>query len=202
MLVVERLCGVRDAWEWLACAGVELFNAFARRHGVDKDVPHSFTFKLRRELSADEDRTVAANWERRLPGVAPHPDDVLCLIKTFMADSHLQQSPLLVLPATRCQRIPATPQVVVTHAISQERARELLVIARILEKPAYGMTRAAAYIRELAANRPVRLEQFPALPWLSARVGPRPLVDGQARPPAVLPQTPWNLQARFKRLHG
>ena len=201
MLEVERLRGIRSAWDWLSHAGIELLNAFKRRPGIDRDVPHSFSFKLRRDLSSDEERMVAACGDRCCRADPAHPDDVFCLVKTFMADAQLQQSPVLVLPASRSQRVPATPRTVTRRPISEDRARGLVVLARTLEKPAYGLARAASYLRQLAANHPVQLEDLPALSWLAARAAPQPLVDRQALPLAVLPQTPWNLQVRFKHLN-
>jgi hypothetical protein len=206
ILVVECLNGVRDAWSWLDDACVELYNGFCKRHASAAEVPHSFSFRLRCDLSGDELRmaaaaAIAAGAAGVAGGVAAEsPNDVFCLVKTFMADARLQQAPLLVLPAARAQRVRATPNMVVKrHNLSERRARELASFARVLEQPAYNLRAAAAYMRHLVAPAPVCVDELPPLTWLE-RSSRREYFGGAHAPPPALREIPWNLKVRFKRL--
>ena len=206
VLVVEVIHAVRDAWSWLDNACVEMHNGFCKRRASAAEVPHHFSFRLRRDLSGDETRmaaaaAIAARGLGVAGGGAESLDDVFCLVKTFMADAHLQQAPLLVLPAARAQRVQATPnQVVQRHRLTERRARELTLFAQVLEQPTYNLTEAAAYMRSLVSPAPVRLDELPPLTWLerSSRRGPE--LGGVHAVPPALPEIPWNLKVRFKRL--
>jgi hypothetical protein len=203
VLKVELVHGVRSAWEWLEPAQVELFNAFLPRQRVQ--VPHSFMFKLRRDLSDDEQRMVVASGARfpigDLECREPSPDDVLCLVKTHMADAHLQQAPLMVLPRTRAARVRQVPRTVVPRAaLCGKRAKELLSFARVLESPAYGLREAAVYVRGLVTASCVGIDDLPRLPWLESHATPFGLANPRGGDPVALPSVPWNLKVRFKRL--
>jgi len=70
----------------------------------------------------------------------------------LMTEVHLQQAPLLVLPAARAQRARATPNMVVKrHNLSERRACELASFARVLEQPGYNLREAVMYMRHLVA---------------------------------------------------
>lgn len=199
---MDCVYGVRNAWSWLDDSCVELYNAFCRRHNSAAEVPHVFSFKLRCDLSVDEQRMVAAD-AAGVAGVvgAGSPNDVFCLVKTFMADARLQQVPLLVLPADRAQRVRATPNMVAPrHSMSNKRAHDLSAFARVLEQPAYNLTDAAAYMRRLVAAAPVSTDDLPPLSWLGKAASRSQGVAGAPAPQPALLAIPWNLKVRFKRL--
>ncbi len=203
VLKVELVHGMRSTWEWLEPAQVELFNAFLPRQGGQ--VPHSFMFKLRRDLSDDEQRMVVASDARFPMGDPargePTPDNVFCLVKTHMADAHLQQAPLMVLPRSRAVRVRQVPRTVVPRAaLHEKRAKELLSFARALETPTYGLRDAAAYIRGLVTPPCVGIDDLPRLQWLESPAAPFGLANPQGGGPVALPSVPWNLRVRFKRL--
>ena len=199
MLKVELVTGIRFFWEWLAPARVDLFNAFLLRHGAE--VPHSFMFKLRRDLSDDEQRMVVAANARCQSDGPPLPDDVFCLVKTYMADTRLQQAPLLVLPRSRAARIRQVPRAVVPRApLHEKRAKELLNFARALASPIYGLREAAAYVQGLLAPSCVGIDDLPRLHWLEADPPPLGLGNPRGGETAALPKVPWNLKVRFKGL--
>ena len=118
VLVVEVIHAVRDAWSWLDNACVEMYNGFCKRRASAAEVPHYFSFGFQSDLSGDEMRMAAATaivarGSGVASGGAERPDDVFCLVKTFMVDAHLQLAPLLVLPVAKDQRVRATPNLVV-----------------------------------------------------------------------------------------
>ena len=75
-LIVQTLGVVRDFQSWLQPLGVELYNAFATRAGIES--PHSFTFKMRKDLVLSEGSMLPPR----------HADgdvgDVFCCVKTYM----------------------------------------------------------------------------------------------------------------------
>ena len=200
-LIIRVLQAVRNAWSWLQVIGVELYNAWVRRSGCAAETPHSFSFKLRRDLSADE-VSMLARQAGAADRAAPDAFDVFCLVKTFMADQRLQQAPVLVLPASHARRVSPAPSLIVPRAdLSDKRKGELLAFARVLEKPCYGLHRAAGYLRGLAAH-PLTYggDQLPELRWLSRVSQPwAPLSFTGNAQFQHLPDVPWELKARFKR---
>ena len=200
-LIVRILPAVRNAWNWLQVIGVELHNAWVRRSGCAAETPHSFSFKLRRDLSADE-ASMLARQAGAVDKAAPDAFDVFCLVKTFMADQRLQQAPVLVLPASCARRVSPAPSFIVPRAdMSSKRKRELVAFAQVLEKPCYGLHRAAKYLRGLASH-PLTYggDQLPELCWLSRVSQPwAPLSFTGNAHFRHLPDVPWELKARFKR---
>jgi hypothetical protein len=90
-----------------------------------------------------------------------------------MADAHLQQAPLMVLPRTRAARVRQVPRTVVPRAaLREKRAKELLNFSRVLESPAYGLREAAAYVRGLVTASCVGIDDLPRLPWLESHATP------------------------------
>ena len=53
-LLVEQMTHVVNYGDWLNAAGVEAYNSFVPRRGSTIEVPHSFSFKLRRDLTGKE----------------------------------------------------------------------------------------------------------------------------------------------------
>ena len=204
----ERLCvqlhpALRNAWSWLEPMGVEVYNAFVRRHNSAVETPHSFTFKLRRDLSAEEIVLVGgAGVAVALRDILENPVDVFCVVKTFMADRQLQQAPLLVIPAARAAFPATVPTDVVSRtAVSDKRRAELLSFALVLHKPSYGLHRAAMYIHGLATQPPsFGGDQLPPLLWFAAPSQPRNLLLHNGNPHYQhLPDAPWQLKAKFRR---
>lgn len=69
---------IRNFSEWLAPMEIHAYNAFRKRQKVD--VPHSFSYKFRMDLTADEQRWLEL--EPTDTGFAKHPLDVF-LISTL-----------------------------------------------------------------------------------------------------------------------
>lgn len=193
VLVLEH---IRDFGRWLQPLGVELYNAFMTRHGVES--PHAFTYKLRRDLTGAERRLLQAS-ER-------HGDDqdVLGCVKTYMHSSSLQQAPLLVLPAARrraaqSEMLPHPTRMMVLEPLKDARRKELRELAAVLRTDTYRMSAGADALDALAAGPPA--EQFPPTLWLCN--------EGMGSTEAMchtgnelfphLPDLSWNLLVRFKR---
>lgn len=212
-LFVDLLPAVRNAWDWLAPAGVELYNAFVRRKSSGASVPHAFTFKLRKDLNEKEMEMMQRASHVPGPGVegvegglrgpasGNDPFDVMALVKTFMSDYHLQQPPILVLPAARACRVAPGPSALVPRAeVTDRRKQELKVFADVLQLPAYNLLDAAAYVRGLMAPRQA-ISDLPALSWLVSQAGVPPGVSHTDNGHfAHLPEAPWHLKVRYKRL--
>lgn len=193
-LLVDEVQAVRDFGSWLQPMGVTLFNAFGNRDGVE--APHSFTFKLRSDLSAREAVQVS-----RRAGVESHPGDVMCCVKQYMHDLDLQQPPVLVIPTERLGRVQGAAPVAVhpRNEFSADQCRNYLKLATLLETPTYGLANAALRLRELATG--VIVGELARLEWLESfsMVAEDPVAIGN---PFFghLPRSTWRLQAKFSRL--
>jgi len=206
-LVVELLQTVRDSRTWLSAAGVTTYNAFQKRHHSAAEVPHSFSFKLRCHLTSNEvamaDRAGVAN-VAGVAGVAGgpgDPHDVFVLVKTFMSDSELQQAPLLLLPAARARLVVQEPTIILERApLTVAQRQSLLALAQTLEKPSYRLPRAAVYLRNLASERVS--ERPPDLAWLTrqSHAPVNPLLRTDNPQFHHLPEAPWQLKVRRRRL--
>lgn len=198
---MEILTAVRGAWEWLGAAHVEPWNAFLPRPGCPREVPHAFTMKLRRDLTAAELAMLpGVTGVRGVPRQAgADPFDVFCLVKTFMCDAALQQAPILLLPAARAGLPAAAPMSIVPRGPVNKT--ELLKLASLIEGPSYGLTRAAAYLRSLA-HQDATMWEVPELTWLRevSRAPAAALIPGGDEHFPHLPQAPWHLKVRFHRL--
>ena len=93
--------------------------------------------------------------------------DVMCCVKTYMRDTHLQQAPLCVLPGTHVNLIDAhSPPTCVGPTMTQAGNVHFNEVAATVGDPYYGYHRAAACLRSL-----VRSCEEPAVfthhtPWL------------------------------------
>lgn len=129
-LVAVQLPVVRDFGAWLSPLRVHLHGAFMNREGVE--APHSFSYKRRRDLAASEAQMLA-----RSPGVQEwrgplHPEDILCCVKTYMRDPHLQQPPVLVLPHGRLPLTTPEPhQAVRLKALTTRQIDHYLELAQL-----------------------------------------------------------------------
>ena len=196
-LYVEVLAHIRAFDSWLMPFGVELYNAFGTRQGIES--PHSFTYKLRRDLTHSEQRMIPA----RARGYDGEEGDVFACVKTYMHDTGLQQPPLMVLPASRVRDAqlglaPAAYQA--DPELTPQRQGELRDLARMLRTDVYKLDRAADALEELA--RGVPMTNLPSTPWLDEDVGNpfAPIVASNNELFPHLPDTSWHLLVRFKRM--
>ena len=198
---VHLLGEIFDFGSWLEAEGVHLHNCWVPRDDVD--APHSFCYKMREDLTAEESAEVQRHR-------APHPandEDVFCVTKRWMHSQHACP-PALVLPVARLQRLQSPGPVqrkMATVAMDAARKRELEDLATHLENMTedwgteFSYFRAAEALRDLAAERlppPVVHE------WLWAADHPRqgPLQRTQNRYFNNIPDMTWSLLARFRRL--
>lgn len=194
VLVVRGLRCIRDYAQWLEPQMITLYGCWGNRDGLE--APHSFAFKKRSDLSADE---LAQVQGRRVRGFQEHPEDVFCCVKAYMRDKWLQQPPLVVLPQSRRDRVQGRPNTVEPINMTDDRASQLEAIATVIEKEHYGYYRAARALRDLARSRAA-----PALPapgWLEEPPEPPPpVVDVGNKYFGHLPEISWSMHARFHRI--
>jgi hypothetical protein len=194
VLVVRGLRCIRDYAQWLEPQMITLYGCWGNRDGLE--APHSFAFKKRSDLSADE---LAQVQGRRVRGFQEHPEDVFCCVKAYMRDKWLQQPPLVVLPQSRRDRVQGRPNTVEPINMTDDRASQLEAIATVIEKEHYGYYRAARALRDLARSR-----LAPALPapgWLEEPPEPPPpVVDVGNEYFGHLPEISWSMHARFHRI--
>ena len=88
-LHVEKITHVHDFSSWPEPIKIELYNAFANREGIE--APHSFTFKLRSDLTRKEQGMIRPTSRDAKGGDL----DVYCCVKTYMHSNALQQLPVL-----------------------------------------------------------------------------------------------------------
>ena len=192
VLVVQGLRCIRDYSTWLAPQQVAMFGCWGNRDGFES--PHSFAFKKRSDLSAEE---LAQVQGRR--GVAESADDVFCCVKAYMRDKRLQQPPVLVLPVSRRDRVQGRPNTVEPIRMSDDRAAQLEAMADIIEGDMYRYNRAALELRNLARSRAA--PPVPAPGWLEEPPGAQaPVVPAGNEYFGHLPDISWHMHARFHRI--
>ena len=198
-LLVEQMTHVVNYGDWLNAAGVEAYNSFVPRRGSALEVPHSFSFKLRRDLTGEELLMFQRAGERNVGPVAQ--TDVIVLVKTFMSDTGLQQAPLCSLPQHRAVRVVGVPRGCLPKSLpTDEQIENWLRLATELDKPTYALHQAALFLRRLARPPAVPIAMTD-MAWLSqvsrpvqgVVVGPNPVYQH-------LPEPPWHLRVRYKRL--
>ena len=201
-LLVELYTHVVNYEKWLATAGVEAYNAFVPRHNSKVEVPHSFSFKLRQDLTGEELHLLErASWAARNPRVPQNPHDVFVLVKTFMSDLALQQAPELFLPVARAARVQGVPNRCLDKVLPTEDKVDMwLRLAQELEKPSYDLQRAVAFLRRLA-RPPADPVSMTDMTWLGALATPLQVLPGGQNPLYQhLPELPWQLRVRYKRI--
>ena len=190
-----------DFGTWLDAEGVHLHNAWKSRDGVD--APHSFCYKMREDLTAEEVQRAAV---RRLQDPAHH-EDVFCITKRWM-HSEIAAGPVLVLPRARLRRLRSpgpVQQKTATVQMTDQRKRELQDLAAHLESMSEDWGLDFSYFRAAQALRNLAAEQLPppvVHHWLWAPDPPRqgPLQRTQNRYFNNIPDMAWSLLARFRRL--
>lgn len=193
-LVVEVLDHVRDFGSWLGPLRVHLYNAFMNRAGIE--APHAFVYKMRRDLFSVEQAMLTG---RQRIG---DDHDVFCCVKTYMHDDHLQQAPVLVLPADRVRSsgVSGSPRTAIPRApLSDARKADLRDLATALRQTVYNLQRGADALDELAAGPPAIV--FPSSQWLESAVFDPRAVLAPSRNELFphLPDSSWHLMVRFKR---
>jgi len=149
------LSAIRDFQKWMTPLDRCAWNCFSNRDGVE--APHSFSFKLGRDLS-QSDRAWLGPESRSLDV----SEDVYCCVKTYMRDSHLQQEPVVILPAGREERLVGEPRDICSrHAMSKEKINNYMKLATKLKEN--GLSRAATALHALVFDRSFSL---PVITWL------------------------------------
>lgn len=202
----QVLQGVRDFGSTLRPLAVQLSGAFKARKDSKGDVlwtPHAFSYKRRADLLVEEKKALPPSTSQG------SPDDIFCMVKSYMHDHALQQPPVLVLPADRFGRLlDISPiSLCLREDVQTSRKEQLMQLAEMLEKPDYNYPRAAAYIKGLVTAQPGRATQLPRLSWLHRRLtapapADLPVPDSNNPYFSHLPEIPWNLLATFKGMAG
>ena len=201
-LGVHLLTHIRNFHGWLKALGLKPRNAFMPRDNVHP--PHSFTYKLRMDLSPLEYQLLQQ--ERTDVGFAEHDLDVFCAVKGRMHDRGLNGPPVLIVPRERLENLqgPApTGGCYRRHALTASRQNELRMFADALQEftaewdHEFTYFRAAQDLRKLASGRdeerapPGWLEQpGTAIPESSAEPTSNPYYDH-------LPNLSWRLLVNF-----
>lgn len=170
-LTAEPLGSTRDFKAWLQPLETRLYNAFATRGGIE--TPHSFTFKIARDLTQAERGTGVQE-------SGMQPLDVVCCVKTYMRDQHLQHEPVVVLPAGATNRL-ASLQPATLLELKPWKPDALAGFLDLADRcnHDHGMPLAGAALRTLATER----QQIPPLdPW-PANLIQRTLLPMQTRNP-------------------
>ena len=178
----QLLTGVRDYSSWLLPLRRHLHHGFATRAGIES--AHSFAYKPR----------------ALTPGFTGDGNswDVLCNVKAYMRDLHLNQEPLLVLLPASVENVtePLPTGVVPLRPCSQNRIESLLSLADALQRPQFNLPTAAAAIRDLLRSTAYDLM---GLPWLThprqVEVAELEALQGPAVFPH-LPRTTWPLMVK------
>lgn len=186
-LQVSRLGTIRDWDSWSQPVRRELFNALASRDGVE--APHSFTFVRRADLT--EAQAVLAS---RCAGADAHPDDVMCVVKSYMRDRSPQQPPVCAIPRGRAAGVAPSPtDHLQVSPLTNKQIEDYLTLAQEFETK-YDAPEAARALRVLVSERQY---EMPDASWLRAAPDPPPatLFTGNPYFPH-LPASSWRLLVR------
>jgi hypothetical protein len=152
--------GERDWVEFLNPLGVYLHGGFRARNG--KWAPHSFSFKLRRDLLLKERTGDDAEVTKGALG------DVFCLVKTYIHDTKLMQDPLLVLPEAFLSRVKGHyPQDLLAEKAVPKLVKEnYQKLAELLLRPVSLYPKAAEYMQWLCKDHTGNRVRVSSLAWL------------------------------------
>ena len=194
-LDVQLVGAARGFEAWLAPLGVTLTNTFMNRPKNGKETAHSFTFKVRADLSPQE----RADLRRRWGMAEEHPEDVFCVTKGRMYMTK-GQAPVLVLPHSFLPRVSSpTPTELHPRAPLEKPEKDNLTkLAAALEGMPRPYLKAAEVIRNTLREEP---QEAPCnFRWLGEAAPPREAVQPTGnRYYEHLPDTSWNLLATFHR---
>lgn len=195
VLHVMHLTGIRDFSAWLSPIGITLHNAFVSRDGLV--APHAFSFKLKQSLAPREQRQAEAFGGR---SARANDGDVLCVYKTWMHSCE-SKDPIVVLTPDRCAmvQLDCPTEVIMPGAFSDREVADIQKLAATLRMPQYNLHEGADALEALLAGPAPYV--LPASDWLSAVVGVAPpmVTDTGSSIFTHLPDTSWNLLARFHR---
>jgi hypothetical protein len=194
-LFCYRLDMVRDFGDWVSPMHRQLYNGMMTRKGVE--APHSFSFKFRRDLTAAEAAKchVPEEWGPAVNPAEWDDFDVMCCVKTYMRDKHLQQAPVCAIPAARiAMLVHGCPQLALPrNAFSKRQIDDYRFLTQYCVS--LSLSRAATALQSLVAVRP-QMQQLPNSSWLCSPGVARPVFhDGNPFFPH-LPATSWRLLAR------
>lgn len=196
---VKEMTCIRKFTEWLKPLGVTQHGCWATRKGIE--APHSFTYKFLMDLTGEEQAAATHHsWFRSRYETSAK--DVMCCVKTYMRDTHLQQAPLCVLPGSHVNLIDGlSPPTCVGPTMTQAEKEHFNQVAATLDDPYYGYHRAAAGLRSL-----VRSCEEPAVfadhtPWLHNVADERgPLLYPTQNPFFThLPESSWTMKVQTRR---
>ncbi|CAJ1436032.1 unnamed protein product [Effrenium voratum] len=201
----ELMTHVRDFNSWMRPALAHCYNCFVTRRGVQS--PHSFTFKLRMDLSHTE---LSSLQEQGLVASrVGHAHDVFVVVKHYMSSKAPNGPPVLLLPTDRFLRLasPApTGSCYATHPMNEKRKSDLQNLAAFLENmsSAWGVEhsyfRAAQELRCLADGRDAHRSTDGYLESLQpARDQPLALTDNPYY--NNLPGASWQMLVKFPMTH-
>jgi hypothetical protein len=122
-------------------------------------------------------------------------------VKNFMSDLTIQQAPLMVLPASRCNLVTTRypTELLSPTQFDSKRQAELLALAAELDTKEFGMHRAAAALKELASNTvpESRVDEAPVT-WLQQDATlPDPVLTTANPYFDHLPASSWHLLATY-----
>jgi hypothetical protein len=187
-LHVSQLHVIRDFSRWVEPVHRELYNALATREGIE--APHSFSMKLRDSLAPVE--TAMA---QPAPGVPVSPQDVMCVVKTYMRDKHPQQAPVCAIPAGRAAGV--GPRPMQHHPMTPLTARQIEDYTALAQELAneWDAPEAAAALHTLVRGE--HPEDIPRVAWLESMGLPEQaaVLTGHPFFPH-LPATSWRLLVR------
>ena len=194
---VQGLRSIRDFNAWLKPQAVQLVDCWGSRNGIE--APHSFIFKTRECLSGSERSEIKRTRGETIARLAESKSDVFCSIKTYMRDKHLQQPPILILPASRRNLVVGQyPTTVEPLTRTPDRATQYLGLAAVFEKDKYGYLRAAQALCSLATD-PVGPPVEPG--WLAEQVPAQPPIEHSADAYFThLPEISWHMRTVYNRL--
>ena len=156
----ELLSHIRNFKAWMEPLCLNPYNCWVPRHGNQTPAPHSFTFKLRMDLTQQE-RDLLQEEPQRLD-LGHDALDVFCIAKTYMSSRGPNGPPVLLLPNSRYCRVQEpgpTGSCYATRAMTARRKQHLQNFAAALEAftaewaPEHSYFRAARELRILANGR-------------------------------------------------
>ena len=176
---------------------MQLVDCWGSRNGIE--APHSFIFKTRERLSGSERSEIKRTRGETIARLAESKSDVFCSIKTYMRDKHLQQPPILILPASRRNLVVGQyPTTVEPLTRTPDRATQYLGLAAVFEKDKYGYLRAAEALCSLATD-PVGPPVEPG--WLAEPAPAQPPIEHSADAYfGHLPEISWHMRTVYNRL--
>ena len=198
-----HLTHIRDFGAWMNVVHVSPESCFVSRGGVD--VPHSFTFKFRMDLTHVDVQRLRADEPRSAKRFAADPLDVFCVTKHFMSSTETSP-PVLLIPNERFGRLSEAPggSCYKPSPLTDKRKVELVQLATFLEgftaawRNDQSYFRAAQDLREMANGRDAQVSRDV---FLTRRAVPRttPAAMSDNVYFGNLPDSCWRMKVSFGR---